>query len=226
MLTRTNTVTGVEYRDDPSIALWELLNEGQALAKNRSAYLDWVQEMASFVSDLAPRQLVGSGGLGTYDHVPAWATEADDWVPSGTAMDYVAVNSTDAIDACSFHTYPDSLRGHWGLTPAETKRWIRGHVADAHETVGKPAYNGEWGYGVRRHGDEQRTSVEVRNRLYETYFDWYDEFDLDGSVVFHLSPGEADPRRPYGIAYPQDERTGALIQEYGALVTNKSESEV
>ncbi|WP_049894129.1 hypothetical protein [Salinarchaeum sp. Harcht-Bsk1] len=65
VLTRTNTVTGVEYRNDPSILLWELINEGQALPKNRSACLEWYEELSSFVSELAPDQLVGSGGLGT-----------------------------------------------------------------------------------------------------------------------------------------------------------------
>jgi mannan endo-1,4-beta-mannosidase len=137
-------------------------------------------------------------------------------------MDYVTVNSIDAIDACSFHTYADPLRGHWGLTPEETERWIRGHIEDAHDQVGKPAYNGEWGYGVRRNGDRQQTSLETRNRLYQRYFEWYDEYDLDGSVVYHLSPGEIDPRRVYAIAYPQDQQTCALIEKYGSIAREKS----
>lgn len=223
VLTRTNTVTGVEYRNDPSIVMWELLNEGQALAKNQSAYLDWVKEMAAFVSDLAPQQLVGSGGLGTYDDTPEWTTESDaEWFPSGTAMDYIAVNSIDEIDACSFHTYPDALRGHWGLTPEETERWIRGHIRDAHERIGKPAYNGEWGYAVQRNKDQEQTSLETRNTLYEKYYNWYDEYDLNGSVVYHLSPGEIAPSRVYSISCPQDEQTCSLIKQYGSRVRTKS----
>ncbi|MFC6888233.1 hypothetical protein [Halorubrum trueperi] len=227
VLTRTNTVTGVEYRNDPSIVLWELLNEGQALAKNRSAYHDWIEEMAAYVSDIAPQQLVGSGGLGTYNEIPEWTTESDaDWFPSGTAMDYVTVNNIDEIDACSFHTYPDSHQGHWGLTTEETKRWIRGHIKDAHEQVGKPAYNGEWGYAVQRNNDQQQTSLETRNTLYEKYYNWYDAYDLNGSVVYHLSPGEITPRRVYSISCPQDQRTCDLIEEYGSRVLDKSGQDV
>lgn len=226
VLTRTNTETGVEYRNDPSIVMWELLNEGQALAKNRSEYLAWVEEMAAFVSDLAPQQLVGSGGLGTYTEMPEWATESDtDWFPSETAMDYVTVNSTDGIDACSFHTYADSHQGHWGLTPEETERWMRGHIEDAHEKVGKPAYNGEWGYAVQRNSDQKQTSLETRNELYEKYYSWYDEYDLNGSVVYHLSPGEITSRRVYSISCPQDQRTCTLIEEYGSRVRDKSGQE-
>lgn len=227
VLTRTNTVTGVEYRNDPSIVMWELLNEGQALAKNQSAYLDWVEEMAAFISDLAPQQLVGSGGLGTYTEMPDWATDSDtDWFPSGTAMDYVTVNSIDDIDACSFHTYADGHGGHWDLSLEETERWIRGHVEDAHETVGKPAYNGEWGYAVRRNKDQQRFSLKTRNRMYEQYYNWYDEYDLNGSIVYQLSPGELSPRRLYSISCPQDEQTCRLIESYGSQVSEKSGSDI
>ncbi|MFP4626552.1 MAG: hypothetical protein ACLFNI_08180 [Natronomonas sp.] len=227
VLTRTNSVTGVEYRNDPSIIMWELLNEGQALTENQSAYLDWMEEMAAFVSDLAPQQLVGSGGLGTYTDMPDWVTDSDaDWFLSGTAMDYVAVNSIDDIDACSFHTYPDSHGGHWDLTPEETELWIRGHVKDAHETVGKPAYNGEWGYAVRRNNDQEDSSLETRNKMYETYFEWYDQYDLDGSVVYHLSPGDISPRRLYSISCPQDEQTCSLIESYGSRVRDKSGKEI
>lgn len=224
VLTRENTYTGVEYRNDPSILLWELVNEGKALEENRAAFLEWHREMAGFVSELAPDQLVGTGGQGYYTELPAWADEADrDWVNAGTGMDYVADNSIDDIDACSFHMYPDDIHGHWDLTDEQTRRWIRGHVLDAHERVGKPAYCGEWAYGAQRDAENAAEQLERRNRKYEQYFQWFDEYDLDGSAVYEFVDGDPHPYpHDNGIYCPEDEQTCSLIAEYGETVAEKS----
>ncbi|WP_049894131.1 hypothetical protein [Salinarchaeum sp. Harcht-Bsk1] len=139
-------------------------------------------------------------------------------------MDYLETNDVPGIDACSFHTYLDAIGGHPDAAPEETERWIRGHVADAHDRLGKPAYNGEWGYGVAS-GTERSDALTVRNEHYERYFDWFDQYDLDGSVAYHLDPGDAENARTYAIACPQDERTCELLREYGANVAEKSGSE-
>lgn len=56
---RVNTLTGLAYRDDPTIMAWELMNEGNARPETlRSA---WTAEMSAYVKSLDPNHLVSSG---------------------------------------------------------------------------------------------------------------------------------------------------------------------
>lgn len=52
VLTRTNTVTGVPYRDDKAVLAWQFGNE------MHSAPPEWLAEMAAYIKSLAPNQLV------------------------------------------------------------------------------------------------------------------------------------------------------------------------
>jgi mannan endo-1,4-beta-mannosidase len=56
---RVNSLTGVAYRDDPTIMAWELMNEGNA--RPESLRLDWTAEMSAYVKSLDPNHLVSSG---------------------------------------------------------------------------------------------------------------------------------------------------------------------
>ncbi|KAK4413445.1 Mannan endo-1,4-beta-mannosidase 2 [Sesamum alatum] len=48
VLTRINTITGVAYKDDPTVMAWELINEPRCQADYSGNTVDaWVQEMAS-----------------------------------------------------------------------------------------------------------------------------------------------------------------------------------
>ena len=54
MLTRTNTVTGVDYRDDKAILCWETGNE---LAAPHA----WTHEIAAHIKELDPNHLLMDG---------------------------------------------------------------------------------------------------------------------------------------------------------------------
>lgn len=56
---RVNPLTGLAYRDDPTIMAWELMNEGNA--RPESLRLDWTAEMSAYVKSLDPNHLVSSG---------------------------------------------------------------------------------------------------------------------------------------------------------------------
>lgn len=55
VLNRTNTFTGVKYKDDPAILAWELGNE------LRSATDSWIAEMATYVKSIDTNHLLMSG---------------------------------------------------------------------------------------------------------------------------------------------------------------------
>jgi mannan endo-1,4-beta-mannosidase len=56
---RVNPLTGLAYRDDPTIMAWELMNEGNA--RPESLRLAWTAEMSAYVKSQDHNHLVGSG---------------------------------------------------------------------------------------------------------------------------------------------------------------------
>ncbi|MER8887369.1 cellulase family glycosylhydrolase [Mesorhizobium sp. M0590] len=56
---RVNPLTGLAYRDDPTIMAWELMNEGNA--RPEALRLAWTAEMSAYVKSLDSNHLVSSG---------------------------------------------------------------------------------------------------------------------------------------------------------------------
>jgi endo-1,4-beta-mannosidase len=56
---RVNPLTGLAYRDDPTIMAWELMNEGNA--QPEALRLAWTAEMSAYVKSLDSNHLVSSG---------------------------------------------------------------------------------------------------------------------------------------------------------------------
>ena len=59
VVTRANRLSGVPYKDDPTIFAWELMNEPDI--HPTSLFRDWVWEMAAYVKSLDASHLVTSG---------------------------------------------------------------------------------------------------------------------------------------------------------------------
>ncbi|MGD9804934.1 MAG: cellulase family glycosylhydrolase [Hyphomicrobiaceae bacterium] len=62
LLTRVNPLTGITYKDDPTIMAWELMNE--PYAKPETLYLRWVAEMSAYAKTIDPNHPIGSGHAG------------------------------------------------------------------------------------------------------------------------------------------------------------------
>ena len=70
VISRVNSVTGVAYRDDPTIMTWQLANEPRpggsepSIAANMSAYQTWIADTARLVRSIDGRHLVSTGSEG------------------------------------------------------------------------------------------------------------------------------------------------------------------
>lgn len=62
---RVNPLTGLAYRDDPTIMAWELMNEGNA--QPEALRLAWTGEMSAYVKSLDSNHLVSSGHANILD---------------------------------------------------------------------------------------------------------------------------------------------------------------
>ena len=144
ILTRTNTITGVKYSDDPTIMAWDLINEPVCRKCKSGTLPAWIKEMAAYVKSLDSNHLLTVGEEGFYSKTKAslsanpapeagWAAEYD--------QDFVVDHSDPNIDFASFHGWPDL----WAKQDSTFwKNWIDQHVKDA-EIIGKPLIFEEFG---------------------------------------------------------------------------------
>lgn len=148
VLNRVNTYTGVAYKDDPAILMWELANEPRAHSDPTGQLLQaWIEEMAAFVKQQDPTHLLSTGEEGWYCNPSRRAPPGGEWrYNCELGVDYLRNHQVPEIDACSFHMYPDS----YGLTEARARAWIRNHITDCRKHVGKPSYLGEFGWKAYR----------------------------------------------------------------------------
>lgn len=181
-LNRTNTITGVKYKDDPTIMMWELGNEPRCLsagAKPRSAnctpntLVTWAAEMTTYIKSLDKKHLVGVGDEGFYND-----PGATDWINSGSdGVDSIALSSLPNVDVMSFHLYPDS----WGKDANWATSFITRHLKDARR-IGKPSFLGEYGYRDKA----------TRNTVYKTWLDAFIKGKGDGALYWILSDIQDD----------------------------------
>lgn len=176
LVTRVNTVTGQEYRDDPTIMSWQLANEPRPGSDTdsgpyRDAYLQWIHDTATFIKALAPQQLVSSGSEGAM----------------GSARDldlYRAAHSSPAVDYLTFHLWPKNWswfdirapEASWDIALGQAKSYILSHIAVAQE-LNKPTVLEE--FGIERDNGDYRPSSTTR---------WRDRFYLE---VFSLIESQA-----------------------------------
>lgn len=222
VLERENTITGVQYKDDPTILAWELANEPRGMEVDNDVVLTWIEETASFIKDVDSNHLVSTGMEGFY------AQQDNDDYQDGWQYDgsqgpgYLESHALDVIDLCSFHLYPDS----WDTSADWGTDWIERHTRDALETVGKPCYLGEFGMPVDR-TDDVDDSEQLASRT-EVYAEWYDAMlgeGTNGAMVWDLRLPDEYPLgwNQYAI-FPRDEASIQLLQGKSTAFGDSSET--
>ena len=104
LLTRTNTITGVVYKDDPTIFAWEIINEPRCESDFGGARIhNWLHEMSDFVRTIDTNHMLGNGEEGGYvntydfaDTIP-WEVYPDNYYHYGT---YATGSSTCDLYGC------------------------------------------------------------------------------------------------------------------------------
>ena len=188
LLNRTNSYTGVQYMNDPTIMTWELANEPRCLSAGaypRSAncttetLTTWADEMSTFIKSIDKNHLVSVGDEGFYCVSPT----SSDWTENcGEGVDTLAFANLPNIDVMSFHLYPDG----WGKTIDWGTDWIKRHFADA-ATINKPAMLGEFGL----------LDKNIRNPVYQQWTDAVFKSGGSGALYWILSGKQDD-----GSLYP------------------------
>ncbi|KAK1321254.1 Mannan endo-1,4-beta-mannosidase 2 [Acorus calamus] len=150
VLTRKNHITGIEYRDDPTIFAWELINEPQCTSDPTGDTLqEWIEEMAGYLKSIDKKHLLTLGHEGFYG--PTSPPEKLSVNPSeyeGTlGADFIRNSKISAIDFGSIHFYPDQWMTDQPFSEKlkYVPKWMDSHIDDGDRELGKPIMVTEFG---------------------------------------------------------------------------------
>jgi len=182
LATRRNTITGVLYRDDPTIFGWELMNEAQAITGRWAERRAWFAEMSAYLKSLDPNHMIAPG---------AWGYRT-----SSERREWLADHAIPTIDYCDVHNYPRDDLDSFVDSPAALKEFIENRAAAAF-SLRKPLLLGEFGMGMEGHNGASQVE------WYKAFFDGNVRAGAAGAMFWILTP---DPHRGYGVTYstPRD----------------------
>lgn len=150
ILTRKNHLTGVEYRDDPAIFGWELMNEPRCSSDQSGATLQkWIEEMAKYVKSIDKNHLVTIGLEGFYgptSRPEKLKVNPGEWF-STLGTDFIRNSMISNIDFTTVHIYPDQwlIGAQLDEKVQYISKWITSHIEDGDRELRKPVLFTEFG---------------------------------------------------------------------------------
>ncbi|TVP84655.1 MAG: hypothetical protein EA375_06135 [Acholeplasmataceae bacterium] len=242
VVNRTNQLTGVPYREDPTIFSWQLANEPDGAAVHT-----WAAEMSAYLKEtLNVQQMVSAGAQGSLGHAPSTLeinrhtaggriAEDDDFAYSfvrqgiggnhygyGTSVNHWELLQIDTLDYVTAHLYPD----HWGVPRTYAieygEKFIKDHVALA-KYWGKPFVLEE--YGIMRPNLTESRQIH-RDLAYDVWNRALFEMGGAGSMFWILTGIEDSPDSDADGNYPDFDgfrvlndggSTAMLFREYARL---------
>ncbi|GAB2282760.1 Mannan endo-1,4-beta-mannosidase 7 [Dionaea muscipula] len=167
VLNRYNTVTGVVYKNDPTIMAWELMNEPRCSSDPTGRTIqDWITEMAAYVKSIDSNHLLEAGLEGFYGGAHPQRMSLNLGYNVGT--DFITNNQIPWIDFVTVHSYPDQWVPNSNHQSQLTflNNWLDSHIQDAQNIIRKPLLLTEFGKSRKDPG----YSTYQRDELFSTAF--------------------------------------------------------
>ena len=165
IVSRTNSLTGKPYKEDPAIFSWQLGNEPRCFSDDpdvRAGFIGWMTEAARIVKEIDPNHMVSTGNEGLF------GSEQD---PELLRQ----VNLIPGIDYMTIHIWPYN----WGwVQPESLMEDMEGAISKTHDylqlhkelgqELGMPVVAEEFGFP--RDGFKADMTATTRARdVYYTY---------------------------------------------------------
>ncbi|KAH7849997.1 hypothetical protein Vadar_026356 [Vaccinium darrowii] len=171
VLTRRNSITGVDYKDDPTIMAWELMNEPRCPSDTSGRTIQgWITEIASYLKSIDSNHLLAAGLEGFYGESAPQKQQYNPNFQVGT--DFIANNQIPGIDFATVHSYPDVwLEGRSDESQLSfLNSWVDNHIQDAQNTLGKPLLFAEFGKSSKDPGFNTNKRDTVFNTVYSAIY--------------------------------------------------------
>lgn len=138
---RTNSINGRVYSDDPTIMAYDLINEPRCEGCPAGTVTNWINEMAPFVKAAAPNTLLTVGEEGFYGEAnPGNPGHPGTWA-AGKGQSFTPDHSSPSIDFASIHIWADNWKE---TSPEFIGRYLSSRI-DTAKQLGKPLLLEEWG---------------------------------------------------------------------------------
>ena len=164
VVSRTNTVTGKPYKDDPAIFSWQIGNEPRCFRADKEgqdAFVDYMWTTAALIKSIDPNHMVSSGSEG-------------EWGCENSMELYERIHSCPDIDYMNIHIWPynwnwvreNTLATNLPVAIKNTDDYIDAHLALAAK-YGKPVVLEEFGFPRDGFQFKQGTSTDSRDAYYK-----------------------------------------------------------
>jgi endo-1,4-beta-mannosidase len=133
-LNRKNSISGIVYKNDPTILAWDIANEVKLDYFTSSDFKAWIDEMVSYVKQTDPNHLTTIG------------------IENGSAIfsdgPHPEVFNAPDLDFISLHFYPGFKPGMQGVESSDLSR-LKSQI-ETYQSMGKPVVLEEFGVGSQR----------------------------------------------------------------------------
>lgn len=165
IVSRTNSITGISYKDDPTIFAWQICNEPRPFSKdNKELFAKFITETAKRIKSIDCNHMVSLGSEGFY------GCESDEDL-------LVKVHTDPNIDYITLHIWPVN----WGWASREnpderinnackrTNEYIDLHFR-IWQRIKKPMVIEEFGFPREGNSCDLQRNTLSRDSLYKTVF--------------------------------------------------------
>ncbi|XP_052188694.1 mannan endo-1,4-beta-mannosidase 7-like [Diospyros lotus] len=216
VLTRRNSINGIEYRDDPTIMAWELMNEPRCTSDPSGKMIQgWITEMASYLKSIDRNHLLEVGLEGFYGQS---ASNKQPYNPNfQVGTDFIANNQIPEIDFATVHSYPDIwLAGESDESQLSfLSNWAANHIQDAQSVLRKPILFAEFGKSWKDPGFNTDQRDLVFNTVYSAIYSSARGGGAAAGGLFWqlLTEGMDSFRDGYDVVFAESPSTAAVIAE-------------
>ena len=242
IITRTNTITGRKYTEEPAIMSWQICNEPRPFSKEgKEAFAKWIAETARLIKELDPNHLISTGSEGLYGcEVDESLCETIHW---DTNIDYLTIHIWPVNWRWST---PDRLYEALPNVYLRSTDYISLHQRMA-QSIGKPFVIEEFGYSRDRTFLLPETKTRARDAFYNFIFQQVLESKNNNGLLSgcnfwgwagtgrpnakvwsmgddYLCDPPHEPQGWYSV-YDSDSTTIELIKKFTSLLQKKDKTE-
>jgi mannan endo-1,4-beta-mannosidase len=206
IINRTNSLSGIAYREDPVIMAWELANEPRGIS-NTGDYKKWIDNTCALIRKLDTNHLVTLGSEGTTSSAYAGVNPLVDHQSKN--VDYVTIH----IWVQNWNIFdPEKPDSTLQASIDYAINYMRDHKEVALQ-LNKPLVLEEFGISRDGNSHDPASPTRVRDRYYAALFEHlFQEMKSDrsvfGGVNFWAWGGEGRPRVAEGLWKPGDDFIG------------------
>ena len=168
LITRTNSINGIQYKQDPTIFSWELMNEPANAAPSIGILIDWIEKTSNYIKSIDRNHMISIGGEGNTKYY--LTNQGENYF---VKVHQIATN----ISFGCFHIY-----GRPTLNEDDFEKVLDGLIQDAHETLNKPIVMEEYGISKRK-----CNHTWTREGFYQFMLDEFYSKDGDGTAFWAFS---------------------------------------